>query len=191
MGEHTDRQTMSSTTQPSPAEQRAVAFLRRLGGVTTRLALLGLVGGALAWEALRRALAREEDVTLVLVVTAILVLAPPVILGLFVFALRALRSLPQRIREAPGTVRERATEIRRRAGEVGSGRPGLVGGIRSLVRLWSAVSSSREVVDGLAPAALLLNPWMLGAAAVAAGAAVIEVILGVVALILLAIGAVI
>ncbi len=45
-----------------------------------------------------------------------------------------------------------------------------------------------QVVDGLAPAALLLNPWMLGAAAVAAGAAVIEVILGVVALILLAIG---
>ena len=173
--------------EPSPAEERAVRFLRGLGRATIRFAIVAAIAGAVAWVALFRALA-DDEATGVLVVTAILVVTPPAILLLFAFALRALRMIPQRLREAPGTLRERAGEIRRNAGEIGSARPGMLAKLRPLARLWRTVSSSRELVDEIAPAALLLSPWMLAAAGTSAVAAVVEILVGVVALVLLLVG---
>ena len=173
--------------EPSPAEERAVRFLRGLGRATIRLAAFAAIAGLVSWIALLRALSGDEA-TGVLVVTAVLVLTPPAILLLFAFALRALRMIPQRLREAPGTLRDRAGEIRRAAGEIGSRRRGFLARLRPVARLWRTVSSSRELVDEIAPAAMLLSPWMLGAAATSAVAAVVEILVGAVALVLLVVG---
>jgi hypothetical protein len=45
------------------------------------------------------------------------------------------------------------------------------------------VSSSREVLEVLTPAAVLLRPWLLIAAPFAAAAAAVEILLGLVAVV--------
>ncbi len=173
-----------SAATPRAAEQRASRVISRLMRVAMRLALVALVAGAVAWVALQRSLSGSDDSLVVLTLCGLLFVAPPAILLLFAFALAALRSLPQRIREAPATARQRATEIRRHAADAGE-RRGLLGGIRSIVRLWRSVASVRELADGLGPAALLVTPWMLLATAFAVAGALIEIFLGVVALVAL------
>ena len=162
-----------------------MTLLSKVGRLTIRLAVAAFAAGAVAWIALFRSLDSREDPGVLLPVAAVLLAVPPAILMLFAFALRALRSLPQRIREAPATVRQRATEIRRHAGDVGT-RSGLFAGIGSIVRLWRSVASARELAEGLGPAALLLTPWMLLATGLAVGGALLEILLGVIGLIALA-----
>jgi hypothetical protein len=135
-----------------------------------------------AWIALRGLLPAEDRSAVALVVGALLLAAPPVGLALFVLAVRAVLALPGRLRELPAAVGSRAGEIRRRAAEVGQSRTSLSRARRTF-GLLRAVSSSREVLEVLTPAAVLLRPWLLIAAPFAAAAAAVEILLGLVAVV--------
>jgi hypothetical protein len=166
------------------ALERARSVLGWLARAAGRLALAALIAGALIWWAVVRDMDGWGVGT---VVTAAFLLLPPVILLLFVVALRTLISVPDRIRQAPAAVRDRLGEVRARLGEVAdAGGRGMMARLRSLLRLLWAILSSRELVEIVGPAAILLNPGMLGAAVVAAIGALLEILAGIVALIWLA-----
>ena len=175
-----------NAAEPSIAEQRAVGLVSSLRRLSLRLAMFALVAGTLVWLALLRLLAGSDDTALTLAVSGVAILLPAAVLVLFAIALAALRELPERIREAPAAVRQRATEIRRRAGEARE-RRGLFGAIRSVVGLWRSVAAVRELADGLGAAALLVTPWMLVATGFAAAAALLEIVLVPIALVVLAV----
>ncbi len=168
---------------PPLAEQRAIIFLAKLGRLAVRLAVVALAAGIVVWLVLARSV-DAGDRAVMLTLAGLLLAAPPAILLLFSYALAALRSLPQRIREAPTAVRQRATEIQRRAGDVGA-RKGFIGGIGSIVRLWRSVASARELVQILGPAALLVTPWMLLATALAVAGALLQIVIGAIGLVVL------
>jgi hypothetical protein len=168
--------------------ERATPFLRRVARPVLRLAGLALVGSAGAWWAIARSAPAGDARVPLLAVAAVLLLTPPAILYLFVLAIRALIQLPGRLRAVPAAVRQRLAEIGRHSGAItapdrGSGWARL----RSLFRLGWSIASSREVVEVLGPAAVLVTPWMLAAAALAAAASVIEIVVGAVALLWLAV----
>lgn len=163
------------------AIDRVVPVLRWLSRAATRLALTALTAGAVVWWALRQGLDEGQGF---LVVTAVILLLPPALLGLFVVAVRTLISLPQRMREVPGAMRERAGDIRRRAGDVVEARrTGRGRTILAALRLVRSVASSRELLEILPAGAVLLTPGMLVATVVATVAALFEAALGVLALI--------
>jgi hypothetical protein len=170
---------------PLVAIDRAFSFLRGVGRSALRLAGMALLGGVLVWWALWRGLDAGEDRTVALVVVGILLLAPPVVLTLFVVAVRALADVPRRVREAPADFRERATEIRRRVGELRNARSRSLG---SLFALWRAGASWRELFEVVSPALFLLTPGMLIASVLAAPAAVLEILAGAIAVVWLALG---
>lgn len=176
--------------RPSPAIgalDRASSFLHRIARAAGRLALVALLAGSLVWWALYRALEGGGGRTVGLAVAAVLLAAPPAVLGLFIMGVRALIELPRRLRETPGAFRERAGEIGRRATELSDARGQGVGrAVAALFRLGWAVASSRELMEVASPALALLTPWMLGATVLATVAAVVEILLGAVALIWLA-----
>jgi hypothetical protein len=148
---------------------------------------LALVGGAGAWWAIARAAPSGEARGPLLVLAAVLVLAPPATLVVFVVAVRALILLPGRLRAVPTAVRQRLAEIGRHSGAIASPERGTGWArLRSLFRLGRSIASSREVVEVLGPAAFLVTPWMLAAAAMAAVASAIEIVVGAVALLWLA-----
>ncbi|HEX2031078.1 MAG TPA: hypothetical protein VHL78_06735 [Actinomycetota bacterium] len=150
---------------------------------TLWLAAAALAAGAGAWWALRGAIGDGEARGVVLAVVGVVLLAPPAVLAVFALALRALADLPRRLRGAPDEVRDRAAHIRRRAAELAEARGrGVLAGLRAVVRLWWAAASSRELLEVLSPAAVLLTPGLLALTAVAAVAAVLEIIVGLVAL---------
>jgi hypothetical protein len=168
--------------------EHAQPFLRRLSRPVLRLAVLALAAGAVAWWGIGRAVPSGDARGPVLAVTAVLLLIPPVILFLFVLAVRALIGLPGRLRAVPGAVRGRLADIARHSGAMtAAGRGSALARLRSLFRLGWSVASSREVIEVLGPAAVLVTPWMLAASAVAAVAAVIEIVVGTVALVWLAV----
>jgi hypothetical protein len=170
-------------TRPTVLD-RAVAVVRLVARATGRLGIAALIGGALIWAAVLEA--GEPDSVSLLVIVGILLLVPPAVLFLAVLALRALESLPRRLREAPSTLQSRLAEVRARMAEVGEARRrGLPSALRSLFRLGWSVASSRELLE-LSPALALLTPGMLVATLLAAGAAVIEVVAGLIALLVLA-----
>lgn len=172
--------------KPGGGLARAVGALRRVARATLWLAAAALAGGVAVWWALREGLGGDEGRGVILTVAGLLLLAPPAILGLFAVALRALADMPRRLREAPGELGERAAHVRRRAAELAEARRrGPFAGLRAVARLWWAAASSREVLEVLSPAAVLLTPGLLAATAVAAVAAVIEVLLGLGALLVL------
>ena len=148
--------------------------------------MAALIFGTIVWWAIWRGLDPDGDRGSLLTVAAILLLVPPLVLTLFVVALRALIALPRRLREASGALRDRAAEIRRRAADLGARQRGALRSLWSLFRLLWTVSSSRELLQVAGPAAALLTPWMVLAALVAAVAAVVEVLLGAGALLWLA-----
>jgi hypothetical protein len=173
-------------SRPLGAVDRALPFLRRLAGVTLRLALMALAGGAALWLVMFREIPPETGPT-VLAVAAVLLLLPPAILLLFVVAVRTLIQLPDRVRRLPGVARPRLAEIARHTGAAGTLRQrGALQRVRSLFQLGWAVARSREVLEVLGPATVLLRPWLLLPAAMAAVAAVVEVLAGLVAALWLA-----
>jgi hypothetical protein len=119
-----------------------------------------------------------------LAVAAILVLLPPAGLVLFALATRVLIGLPDRLRRLPDAVRDRIGQIVRHSGALGSLRRSgnSFGRLRALFRLGWTVATSREVLEVLGPATMLLRPWMLPVGVLAALAAVVEIVLGLVAL---------
>jgi hypothetical protein len=169
------------------ALDRATRFLRWLAARILRLAVLALVAGALVWWAVFVELPSDERVVVPSLVGILLAL-PPLILGLFGFALRGLSALPGRLREAPGQARDRIVEARRRLAEVAEARRrGLVSGLGALIRLGWSLRSSREVLEIAGPAAMFLTPGMLAATVAALIAALVEVLAGVIALVALAV----
>jgi hypothetical protein len=161
---------------------RALAILARLARLAERLALLAALGGLAVWLLVLRE-AGDEGAG-VLIVVALLLLGPPAILVMFVIGVRGLMALPGRLRDTPAAVGTRANEIRRRTTELGEARRrGLLPALSSLLRLSWAVTSSREVMQ-LAPA-VLLRPWLVIASVAAGLAALLEIVLGAVALIAL------
>ncbi len=165
---------------------RAIRVLRGLARATGRLAAVALVAGLAVWWAVFQAADPGEDRTVILVVLAILLLAPPIVLSLFALALRTLIGIPHRLREAPGATRDRLGEIRRRMAELSeASRQGTVRAFRSLFRLGWSIASSREVLE-VSPAVVLLTPGMLVATVFAAAGAVVEILMGALALLWLA-----
>lgn len=159
--------------------ERAKPFLGRMVRSALRLAGLALVAGAAVWWGIARALPSGEARLPLLTLTAVLLLAPPAVLLLFVLAVRALVALPDRLRAVPGEVRERLTEIGRHAGALTAIDRGSVWArLRSLFRVPWSIASSREVIEVLGPWAVLISPWMLPAAIVASVASLIEILLG-------------
>jgi hypothetical protein len=143
------------------------------------LAIAATVAGLIAWLALRELLRGDEGSTVALVLAALLLAAPPALLGLLVGAIRALLALPEQLRRLPAEVGSRVGEVRRRAAEVGQARTGWSGVKRSFGLLLAA-AGARDVLEFLTPAAFLLRPWLLVAAPLAMAAAAIEIVLGVV-----------
>ena len=169
------------------ALDRATGFLRWLSARLLRLAVLALIGGALVWWAVWLSVPPSDRVV-VLAIVGIALIAPPLILGLFGFALRGLASLPTRLREAPGQTRERIGEARRRLAELAEARRrGFLSGLGALARLGWTLRSSREVLEVAGPAAVFLTPGMLWASVGALIAALAEVVAGAIALVVLAV----
>ncbi|MGH2678114.1 MAG: hypothetical protein ACRDHB_07120 [Actinomycetota bacterium] len=163
---------------------RALTILGGLSRLAERLALLAGLGGLAIWLLVFREAGNEG--TAVLVVVALLLLAPPAVLVLFVIGVRGLMALPGRLRDTPAAVGTRGNEIRRRTADLGaSRRRGFLPTIGALFRLSWAVTSSREVMQ-LAP--VLLRPWLVIASVAAAVGALLEILVGAVALIVLLVG---
>lgn len=175
------RPVEGSTPRPLGAVDRAVPLLRRLAGATLRLSFLALAGGGALWLVLFRELPQETR-PVVLTVVAIALLLPPAILLLFVLAVRTLIALPERIRQLPVVARRRLGEVARHSGGVGTAQHrGTLQRLRSLFQLGWSLARSREVLEVLGPGTVLLRPWLLLPAALAAVAALAEVLAGVVA----------
>ncbi|HEX5949335.1 MAG TPA: hypothetical protein VFZ45_07215 [Actinomycetota bacterium] len=186
MGEIERVEAIEPRRVPPPratALDRAIGILRWMARRILRLAALALAGGVLVWWAVYLSVP-EADRLIVLALLGILLLAPPLILGLLGFAVGGLAGLPGRLREAPGVTRERIVEARRRLAEVGvARRRGLFSGLGALARLGWTLRSSREVLDVAGPAAVFLTPGMMIATVVSLVAALAEVLAGLVALV--------
>lgn len=155
---------------------------RRVARLAARTALATLIAGAVVWWGVARAVGPGSAVS---ILVGLALLVAPAVLGAFALGCRALAALPGRLREMPGAARARAAEIRRRAAEVAEARRrGVFRQVPGVVRLGMAVTGTREILE-LSPALVLLSPWMLGATAVAALAAVVEILAGLVALVVL------
>jgi hypothetical protein len=186
-GDHPDGTASQPPGRSPPAEplDRARSVLAWLARGAGRLALASLLAGALIWWAVVRDMDGWGAGTFII---AAVLLAPPVILLLFVIALRTLMSLTDRIRQAPAAVRDRLGEVRARLRDVAdAARRGTVARLRSLLRLLWTILSSRELVEVVGPTAVLLTPGMLPAAVFAAIGALVEIVAGIVALIWLAV----
>jgi hypothetical protein len=174
-------------TRRAAALEQAGAFLLAVAGRAIRLAAIAAAAGLVAWWALFQAIDPGDVRAGVLFVAGLLLAFPPVALGLFAVAASTMAGLPDRIRQIPGTVGDRAGEISRRVGQLAEARRrGLVRGMPAMARLWRSVASARDVLQVLSPAAVLLRSATLIAAAIALPAALLEILLGVVGLVWLA-----
>lgn len=176
----------------STRSERATATLRRVLDIVARvvrglsvLAKVAVASGALAWIAwLIDAPPAEADEWIPRIVVLAVALAPAAILFLFLAGLRELLELPVRARALPADVRARAAELRERAG--GSPEPrGLLGALVALFRLGRLVLGSREVLTPYAAVTAALRPAILFAALLAAVAAIVEIPVAAIALLLL------
>jgi hypothetical protein len=166
---------------------QASTFVLAVADWAVRLAAIAAVAGLVAWWALYLAVDPGDVRAAVLFVAGVLLAFPPVALVLFAVAARTLAGLPDRIRQIPGAIGDRAGEISQRAGRVAEARRrGLVRGLPAMAGLWWSVASARDVIQVLSPAAVLLRSATLIAAAIALPAALLEVLLGVAALVWLA-----
>jgi hypothetical protein len=115
-----------------------------------------------------------DDVLLVL-----LAIAPPVMLWVLWTALRELAGLPERLRRLPETARGHGDEMRRLAGDLRT--PG-----RRLVGVPLALWRLREMSELVRPHAAVLpflSVWFLTLSAIAAFAAIAEVVIALVLLV--------
>lgn len=113
------------------------------------------------------------------VLAILLAVAPPVMLWLLWAALRELAELPERLKKLPETARGHGEDVRRLADELRT--PG-----RRFFRVPVILWRLREVSDLVRPHAAVLpflSAWFLTASAIAALAAVAEVVLAVALLI--------
>lgn len=166
-----------ATGQLAPLE-RVVRGLVRL---VRRLAL----AAATAVVPVALLLRRDDGFDAVDAVVTILLLAPAAILLFFAQGVLELVSLPDRLRKLPGEGQDRLAELARIAGEARTARARNAPFL--LWRLRGAVGSLREVA-GIALPLRVLTPGFLGLAALAALACVALVGVGLIALLVLALG---
>lgn len=181
---------------PAPStptrSERAAAALRRVLDITarvvrglTRLAIVAAVCGAAAWIVwLIDAPPAEADEWIPRIVVLAVTLAPPAILFLFLAGLRELLELPDRARALPADVRARAAEVRERS-HGGAEPRGLFGGLLALFRLGRLVLGSREVLTPYTAVTAALRPTIFLAALLAAVAAIVEIPVAAIAVLLL------
>ena len=183
-----------SLTVPPRRLDRASAALRRVlwiaASVLRGLTILGLVAAgavAVAWLAwildTPPADGSEWGARVVILVA---LLAPPVVLLLFVAGLRDLRYLPDRTRALPADVSARARHLRDR-GRGAAQATGIMGAIVALFRLGREVLASRDALSPFGAIAIVLRPAILLAAVFAMLAAVLEVPAALVSLLILAV----
>src|SRR3954465_689832 len=123
----------SSTPPPSVGDGAAVravqamdrisSFLRRFSRRVAILAVAAVAGGAAIGVAVVRETPADNRLT-VAVILGVLLALPPIVLGTFALAVRALAHFPQRVRESPDAVRSHAEDLGRRAREVADSRSG-------------------------------------------------------------------
>ena len=182
----------SPTTQPperdgalvqaAQALDRISSFLRRFSRRVAVLAVAGLVGGTAIGVAVVREASGDNRLTLAVILGVVLAL-PPIMLGSFALALRALAHLPQRIRESPEAVRAHAEDLGRRAREVADARSdGRLRTLLAVLRLARTAGSSRDLVGSILPGAFVLNPARLLGTLLAGVGAFVEIVLGAIAL---------
>jgi hypothetical protein len=183
-----------SLTVPPRRLDRASAALRRVlwiaASVLRGLTILGLVAAgavAVAWLAwildTPPADGSEWGARVVILVA---LLAPPVVLLLFVAGLRDLRYLPERTRALPADVSARARDLRDR-GRGAAQATGIIGAIVALFRLGREVLASRDALSPFGAIAIVLRPAILLAAVFAMLAAVLEIPVALVVLLILAV----
>jgi len=165
-----------STTQLSAL----AGFLRGFVRVIRRLAFAALIGVALLAAALARGGFSTGDAILTL-----LLLAPPAIVLFFAQGVAELIALPERLRRMPGEGGQRLQELTRLAGEARSAR---ITGMPSLLwRLRGTVGSFRDLA-GMALPLRVLTPPFLGLTAIAMLLCLLLTGVGVIAVIVLAVG---
>jgi hypothetical protein len=176
----------------STRSERAAVVLRRVLDITARvvrgltvLAIAAAVFGTIAWIVwLIDSPPAETDEWIPRIVVLVVALAPPAILFLFLAGLRDLLELPDRARALPADVRARASELRERSRPRPDPR-GVLGVLVALFRLGRLVLGSREVLSPYAAIAAALRPAILLAALVAGVAALIEIPVAAIALLLI------
>ena len=138
------------TPRMTTRTERASAALRGMldvaAGVLRGLTLLAIGSAAavsvawLVWMADAPPPATDEWVVRLMVLA--MLLAPSVVLLLFVAGLRDLARLPERTRALPADLRDRARDLR--APLRGSPRRGILGVLAALVRLGRVILGSRD-----------------------------------------------
>ena len=162
---------------------QAVPVVQRVARGFVRLAMAALAGGTVIWFLLASGLSDQPERNGQLVVWGLVLAAPPGMLLLVALALRQLARIPGRFASLPDRTRAHLTEIGRLAAEARQVRQrGRLRSVLSVLRLWWKAAGSKELLEGAAPIALLLSPWMLVGGLVALGAALIEIMAGSVAL---------
>jgi hypothetical protein len=117
------------------------------------------------------------------VVGGLIVIAPPVVLWLLWAALREVAELPDRLRRMPETARERKSDLERMAAELRQPGRRLVRLPRTLWRLRVLAGAARDLAAPHAPLLPFFSVTFLTWSAIAAGAAVLEIVLALVLLI--------
>jgi hypothetical protein len=130
-------------------------------------------------------LRREDGFNALDGLVTVLLLAPAAIVLFFAQGVRELVSLPERLRKLPGEGQERLSELARIAGEARTARARSAPFL--LWRLRGSIGSLRDVA-GIALPLRVLTPGFLGLTALAALACVVLVGVGLVALVVLALG---
>jgi hypothetical protein len=172
--------------------ERAAVLLRRVLDIAARvarglrvLAIAAAVSGGLAWLAwVIDSPPPETNEWLPRIVALAVALSPPAILFLFLAGLRELLELPERARALPADVRERAAKLRERSRQRPEPR-GVLGALVALLRLGRLVLGSREALSPYAAISAALRPAILFAAVLAAVAALAEIPVAAIALLLI------
>jgi hypothetical protein len=162
--------------------ERAVSALRRIEDISVRvvrglwtLAIAAAACVCVAWSVWvvdTPVHGADGWVTRTIVLGALLV--PPAVLLLFVSGLRELAGLPERVLTFPTQVRTHAEEVGARSRRTAEPR-GMSGLLSSLFRLARLAWGSRDLLSPYATISLALRPAILLAALGATAAALLEV----------------
>jgi hypothetical protein len=171
-----------AAVRASQAIDRIAGFLRRASAWVTVLAVAALVGAAVVCLAVWREVGPGDDRLGTVLVVGGVAAIPPFLLGRFAWALRALVELPGRLRSSPEVARSSLDDLGLRARAVAdAGERGPVRRVLATLRLVRSAASSRDLLRTIVPGAVLLSPAALMATAFAALAAVVEVVIGLLA----------
>jgi hypothetical protein len=170
------------------ALSRLVALARALRAWILKLALAAAVAAAvILYIAVRDGFPSGGKAVLATIAIAA-ALAPPVLLVALWLALGELVQLPERVRNLPFEGRKHGEQLRRLVDEARAVRGRHLQVPRVLWRLTRLASSARETLTPYAPLLPFLSVPFLGAVVLAAVAAVVELLVACVLVLVLALG---